>query len=407
VLNRTAPPLGDRRIAGLEGLRGIAALSVLFFHLGLAASFKVVSGPIGIFILPLLNQGLTLFFVLSGFLLFRPFAAAIMEDRPLPRLWRYAQNRLLRIYPAYIVVFTVTALVIGQAFVKGAIYGLGADNVGRLSDGQQILANLLLVQTFSPEYITSGLPVSWSLTTELTFYALLPLMAGFALWMIRRGANRVVALACLPLTMAALGTGATFWSSTATIGMTSLETGEFQFGHTWSAVLLRSLLGQADLFGYGMAAALIVVVLKTKGTDPISSAGRLLLIEAAAVVEFLGITLERAVLTNLSGIAAALVLLAVVSPSADDSRTNRLASALEWRPLRVTGLISYSIYLWHMPVLLWLITHHATFGDDAGSMILNGALVLTMTLPLAALTYCLVERPALRLKKPRRMKPGQ
>jgi peptidoglycan/LPS O-acetylase OafA/YrhL len=336
--------------------------------------------------------------VLSGFLLFRPFASAIMEGRPLPHLWGYAQNRLLRIYPAYIVVFTVTALVIGEAFVKGTTYGLGPDNVGRLGDGQQIVANLLLMQTFSPEYITSGLPVSWSLTTELTFYALLPLMAAFALWMIRRGANRVVALACLPLTMAVVGTGASFWSSTATVGMPSLEAVNFQFGHTWSAVLLRSLLGQADLFGYGMAGALIVIVVKAKGMDGISSAGRLLLVEAAAVVEFLGLTLERAVLTNLSGIAAALVLLAVVSPKAQGPRTNRLAAALEWRPLRFTGLISYSIYLWHMPVLLWLITHHLTFGSDGGSMILNGALVLAMTLPLAVLTYYLVERPALRLK---------
>jgi peptidoglycan/LPS O-acetylase OafA/YrhL len=346
--------------------------------------------------------------VLSGFLLFRPFAAAIMEGRPPPRPWRYAQNRLLRIYPAYIVVFTVTALVVGQGFVKGTTFGLGADNVGRLDDGQQIVANLLLVQTFSPEYITSGLPVSWSLTTELTFYALLPLMAGCALWMIRRGANRVAALACLPLTMAAVGIGASFWSSTATMGMTSLEAANFQFGHTWSAVLLRSLIGQADLFGYGMGAALIVIVLKTGGgMDRISSAGRLLLVEAAAVIEFLGVTLERAVLTNLSGIAAALVLLAVVSPSAAGSRTNRLAAALDWRPLRFTGLISYSIYLWHVPVLLWLITHHATVGGDAESMILNGALVLTITLPLAALTYYFVERPALRLKKPRRLKKSR
>jgi peptidoglycan/LPS O-acetylase OafA/YrhL len=97
----------------------------------------------------------------------------------------------------------------------------------------------------------------------------------------------------------------------------------------------------------------------------------------------------------------------VVSPSAAGSRLNRLAAALDWRPLRFTGLISYSIYLWHVPVLLWLITHHATVGGDAESMILNGALVLTITLPLAALTYYFVERPALRLKKPGRLKKSR
>jgi peptidoglycan/LPS O-acetylase OafA/YrhL len=124
-----------------------------------------------------LDQGLTLFFVLSGFLLFRPFATTLMEGKPLPSIRRYARNRLLRIYPAYITVFIVTAIIVGTAFVKGSTHGLGPDNIGRLSDPLQIIANLMLVQMLIPPFVMTGLPVSWSLTAELSFYLVLPLIA--------------------------------------------------------------------------------------------------------------------------------------------------------------------------------------------------------------------------------------
>lgn len=73
-------PSWGKRLAGVEGLRGIAAVSVVLYHLGLTASFHVQTGPLEIFF-TLFNQGLTLFLVLSGFLLYRPFVAAIVQGR--------------------------------------------------------------------------------------------------------------------------------------------------------------------------------------------------------------------------------------------------------------------------------------------------------------------------------------
>lgn len=392
-------PSWGRRLAGIEGLRGIAAVSVLFYHLGLAATYKVLVGPIGT-VLTLFNQGLTLFFVLSGFLLFRPFAVSILASGSLPSLKRYASNRLLRIYPAYVVAFAFTALLVGAAFIKGSTHGLGPDNVGRLTDPLQIFANLLLAQMFIPQYVMTGLPVSWTLTAEITFYLVLPLMALSAMGIAKASKNTRFAAWLWPVVMVLLGLGLTLWAHSATQGLSPQAAGDFGFGQTWSAVLLRSLLGQADLFGYGMIAALVVTLMHESHVFRISTSIKVSLLGAAAGVEILGFSVASPLLTNLSGVAAALVLLAVVLPSSRGAGINRGATVLEWLPIRLAGLMSYSIYLWHLPVILWLITHHLMVGDNARSMPLNGLLVLAMTAPLAALSYYFVERPAMRRKKP-------
>lgn len=63
-------------------------------------------------------------------------------------------------------------------------------------------------------------------------------------------------------------------------------------------------------------------------------------------------------------------------------------------------MISYSIYLWHLPVIFWLMTHHLTVGGSGMALPFNTVLVLGLVLPLSALTYYLVERPAMLRKKP-------
>lgn len=392
-------PSWGRRLAGIEGLRGIAAISVLLYHLGLGASYQVLIGPVSI-LLTLLDQGLTLFFVLSGFLLFRPFVTTLMEDKALPSIRRYARNRLLRIYPAYVVIFVVTGLIFAAAFIKGSTHGLGPDNIGRITDPVQILANLALVQMLIPSFVMTGLPVSWSLTAEVSFYIILALIALWSARLIRRGASKTAVLCGFPVGMIALGVGVTLWGYKATLGLSPAAAGDFAFGQNWTAVLLRSVLGQADLFGYGMIAAVVVAKLHDREVHRVSTGSKIVLLLAAGLLELTGFTLLRPLLSNMSGVAAALILLAVVLPSSRHGNANRAAKVLEWLPFRFTGLISYSLYLWHLPILLWLISHDMLFGSNARSMPLNGLLVLAIALPLSTLTYYLVERPAMKLKKP-------
>src|SRR5206468_5112938 len=118
-------PAGQRFLAG-DPLRGLAALGVAVYHAGTVSLFvsghsadlaqgwpgpfgPIAGGPIGAG-----AYGVDIFFVLSGYLISRPFVAAYAEGRRLPRVLAYLRNRVLRIVPAYWVALAVVVLVAGS-----------------------------------------------------------------------------------------------------------------------------------------------------------------------------------------------------------------------------------------------------------------------------------------------------
>lgn len=384
-------------MAGIEGLRAIAALSVVLYHVKLDATPQDYTGPVGN-VLAFTDQGLTLFFVLSGFLLFRPFATATLLNKPIPSVPQYAWNRFLRITPAYLVIFAITAFIIGTVYIKGSTHGIGADNIGRLTDPGAIVANVLLVQTYVPNYVMSGLGVSWSLTAEIAFYVALPLMAFLATRMVKRGMNKVVALSLAPALMIAVGLAVTAWGKFATRNLHGDALSDFDWGQTGSAVLQRSFFAQADLFAYGMLAALAVSIAHERRIIAVPSWVKAGLVGSALILVAAAITVLHPLVANLAGIASAMIIVAVVLPS-PTGEPNAFARVLEWLPLRFAGLISYGVYLWHLPVILWLATHGLTVDAGEFSLAANMGLVLVIVLPLSAATYFLVERPSRRWKK--------
>src|SRR3954470_1351783 len=93
----------------MDSLRAVAALSVLAFHAAFFAGMYTSDSPLR----PYLAQplaGVTVFFVISGFLLYRPFVRARAADDPAPRASAYAWRRFLRIVPAYWLALTVIAV---------------------------------------------------------------------------------------------------------------------------------------------------------------------------------------------------------------------------------------------------------------------------------------------------------
>src|SRR4051794_8284389 len=111
----------DEFLAG-DGLRAVAALSVLIFHTielvvrkqfhgNYALGFGAAPGRV----LMSLNDGLYIFFVLSGYLLSRGFARAIVEGRERPSLRRFGVSRVLRIVPAFWLTVTLTLLIRGTS----------------------------------------------------------------------------------------------------------------------------------------------------------------------------------------------------------------------------------------------------------------------------------------------------
>ncbi len=159
----------------LDGLRGLAALGVLTLHVwmftvqGAHGRDELVSLLTGE-----LRLGVVLFFVLSGYLLAGPWVASALEDRPKPRLGRFAVKRAARIVPAY------WAAMVGSFWL---LAGSGHDY--EVSAGQ-----LPLFAAFGQNYVASAAgrldPPMWSLVVEVSFYAVLPL-AG---WLLVRAARR-------------------------------------------------------------------------------------------------------------------------------------------------------------------------------------------------------------------------
>src|ERR1044072_6339872 len=97
--DRARPPAGNPRCPLGDGLRAVAALSVLVTHTAFISGFNGHGLPGAI--TSRLDIGAALFFVLSGFLLSPPFVAARYDDRPSPRLGLYFRRRVVRIAPAY------------------------------------------------------------------------------------------------------------------------------------------------------------------------------------------------------------------------------------------------------------------------------------------------------------------
>lgn len=174
-----------RRLAAGDGLRAIAALSVLFFHASIstliwklgqgsvnseasAHNFKPLFGVLA----PLFvntRAGIFIFFALSGYLLSRSFLSWWVIDTPMPSVARYFRNRALRIIPAFWVLATV--------FITwDRVWGVGWGH---------LLAVYGFAQNYYPSEAGGAIGQAWTLDIEVSFYILIPLVAGIAL-MIRR-----------------------------------------------------------------------------------------------------------------------------------------------------------------------------------------------------------------------------
>ena len=187
---------------------------------------------------------MAIFFVISGFLLYRPFVRARLRGERAPRPLAYAWRRALRIAPNYWVALTVTTIVLGTA------------GVFTLSDGPLYYG---FAQTWREDTIGGGLAQAWTLCIEVTFYAFLPLFA----WAMRRAPG---ARLRRPDAHRARGAGAAVRGQRRSTRCVLLAGGDQeQIVITPSLV---SLPGFLDQFAIGMALAVLTVWLERRDSLP-------------------------------------------------------------------------------------------------------------------------------------------
>ncbi len=397
-----AHPAFARRLAGIEGLRGVAIASVVLYHVWLISPPR--REPIHLhwlstYILPQLGNGVTLFFALSGFLLFLPFAAAALRSQPRPEFDAYLKNRALRILPAYWFVFLLTALVLQSA----RVYHGEAAVVSAIHDPKLLLENLLLLQNYRPATLATGIVPAWSLAIEVVFYLLLPLLVVAALQLARRASSHGQRVAAMLFPAAFM----------AVVGLASLPI-DFGVGRvfdrTWIGVWQLSFFTHAHLFALGLALAVVRVEWQDGRLRlptwwrPV--AGVALVALAAAIVKLGagGDIASKWQVTLVAVVCGLLLALTVLPPTHSRSW---LIGTLESPPFVATGLASYSVYLWHAPIILWLRVHGVTNGGGFRAFGLNLLIVATITGVASWLTYKYVEKPALRLKSRTRVKRAE
>jgi peptidoglycan/LPS O-acetylase OafA/YrhL len=166
------------RVSSLTGIRAVAALTVVGTHAAYSTG-KYTHGYWGL-VGSRLEIGVPIFFVLSGFLLFRPWVKSAATGGPPPSLSRYARHRVRRIMPAYV----ITVLF---AFVLYHFRDAGP-NPGHTWLG--LVRNLTLTQIYCNgylgKYLHQGLTQMWSLAVEGAFYVALPFLAYLLLVVISR-----------------------------------------------------------------------------------------------------------------------------------------------------------------------------------------------------------------------------
>ncbi|HBU02685.1 MAG TPA: hypothetical protein DEB20_09195 [Acidimicrobiaceae bacterium] len=381
---------GRKRSTTLDGVRALAALAVVVYHCSSASGFaRSAHGSKSVFVAVVGNFGnfgVAVFFVLSGYLLFREFVRKILFDGERTPLPHYFERRFLRIYPAYWLALIGFVVVTGAPLVAGGAFGL-----------------LTLTERQFSNAVFPGIGVAWTLYVEVAFYVFMPFFAGF-LWLLCRRRDVLIRV---------------------TIVLVALV-GLVVFAHVWIGLIvpavppdmrIRFLLNLPTYFGWfaaGMALAVASVWSSSGRRLPKSItqlANRPVVCWSVGILAFLMVVLiqtnfgfrgrpddETTLILQarmfLQGIAA----LFFVLPMAISARVTGLHAFVGSRPLAWIGVISYGIYLWHQIIIDELL-EWMTFSPDFIGFLKMVAIVVPIASLFGWVSFRLIEKPALSLAK--------
>lgn len=402
-------------IASLDGVRAIACLTVIGFHISLitrdthlwspaapGALYHILSS-----IMLAGASGVTLFFVLSGFLLFMPFCKAFLCETKWPSTITFYLRRAFRILPGYYVVLLSILLIAHPEYLQ-------------VNHWQDLTLFFTLFMDATPGTFQQINGPFWTLAVEWQFYLLLPLLTiAFSLLVLRIPRRwRVYALvACL--------SGVVAW------GIWSRTWGAYYVANTAQAFLVpRPVYNVFLFFTYGVGGK----YLEDFATGMLVSLTYISILQAASPGKFISILRRLSPLLFMAGLTV-LTMMALwhfnvwyfnswpffdrfSTPLYNDISEACLAGGFglciiaillgpswlrrpfEWSPLRWIGLISYSLYMLHLPLLIFFMVN-VGYHMQGISRYVGISLYLLWTLcvifPVSFLSFLLVEKPWVEL----------
>jgi peptidoglycan/LPS O-acetylase OafA/YrhL len=377
--------VGSNRFPCFDGLRAVAALAVLVTHVAFVtgADFRSEFGAFA----ARLDAGVAVFFVISGFLLYRPFVAARLSGQSFPAVGGYFWRRALRILPAYWLALTITIFVLNVP--------------ERTPDPGELFLYYGLLHEYSLDHFVGPILSSYTLVTEIAFYVFLPL---YAVVVGARPASPpehvrrdLVALAGL------FAAGVAYRVVVSLADPSGIRDAQLQ----------NILPGWIDAFAAGMALA-VVSVWASRGDGPRlpgldrrfvpavswGLAGVAFVVVSVVVgrpspgIVVYSIGEELAIHYLYIVVAVLLLVPAIFGPQDRGAIRNVLRHLLVlW-----LGIVSYGLYLWNETLiekyLQW--TDSSAFNTSFLKMLIAVAL---MTTAIAAVSYYVFERPILRFKR--------
>jgi peptidoglycan/LPS O-acetylase OafA/YrhL len=380
---------------GFDGLRAIAAMSVAVTHSTFISGFNLRNDTWGPYTARM-DIGVAVFFVISGFLLYRPFVLARVRGSSSPATLPYFRRRFLRIYPAFWLVVTLVLIV-------PSLHGL----THQTPSFGGLVAHYTLTHIYFHEHVLGPVQQSWTLATEISFYVFLPVWA--LLW---RLVDRVLARRpSFQLGTELAGLAFLYLLSVAfRLWLFEARPPELNgMYNTW-------LPARIDLFALGMLLAVASAWVQAgHWREPAWLSHRLVPYASWAVALgsfwFLSVGFglndpqNRGPVPTFShaqqmwlqffwGVTGFFLVAPAVFGPQDRGVIRRF---LTLRVVAWLGLVSYGIYLWHEAMIDWYLrlTEPIAFGSNAGRMT---AFMIATTLVVSAISYYALERPVLRLK---------
>ena len=328
----------------IDGLRAVAVLSVVLYHAGVPV---MPGGYIGV----------DIFFVISGYLITRIIAREIAENRF--SILTFYERRTRRIFPALFAMLVASVVAASIIALPGEFEDFG----NSLAASALFVSNIFFWQTadyFAGPAHLKPLLHTWSLAVEEQFYIVLPLL----LLALTRWARRHVVAVLIAATVISFALSLWAVGAKPTAAFYLLPT---RFWELMAGALLA--LGVVPAFR------------SLKAANAAAAVGLAMI--ALAVATYSSATAFPGAAALLPVIGAALIIHAGTT-----TQSTIAARLLSWQPVVFVGLISYSLYLWHWPVL--------TFARIArGEMLsaMEATLLVALSFALAILSWRFIEAP--------------
>lgn len=352
-------------IKELDGIRAIALILVVNFHIGMYISwipgYNAVTGTGYL--------GVQIFFFLSSLLLSRQFLLAYNQTQnKLNFITNFYKKRILRIYPLFL-------------FSSLALYLIGYDRVFSISYS---LSKILLFVSFIKDIRLN--PVTWSLFMEMHFYLILPLLMHFLCKLTQKQHFKLLS------TVVACFFGLAYAYRAYVY---------YQFPSEAEDILYVSFLANADCFLLGIAAALLYEKFNLKIKKPdmaftVIQIIALIIVFACMYLRFyklinIYVTRFTYVMHNIAW--AVFTLFILLHPH---GIINKFLSS---KIMVKLSILSYGIYLWHYPIRYYVLKYFVISQNPTINSLNQFILIWAISVIISIVTYRIVELPFLSKKK--------